>query len=207
MKPLVVIGAGDMATNVVDQFNLEEKVIQFFDDPTEAGEMRLGIPVSLDAPKNAEYISVVGDTRIKRALINRLLEKHPHAKFTNLVGHRLCFIVKTVRYDVGNVIQPMTNLYARVKIGNHNLLCGGSRVGHDTVLGSYITLAPEVAIAGGCMIGDGAFLGLNCSVQPNIKVGKGAIVGAGAVVTKDVPPNHVVVGNPARDFRTEEKWW
>nr|WP_202304576.1 acyltransferase [Cedecea sulfonylureivorans] len=44
----------------------------------------------------------------------------------------------------------------------------------------------------------GASIGANVTVLPGIKIGEKAIVGAGSVVTKDVPPNAVVIGNPAK---------
>jgi UDP-2-acetamido-3-amino-2,3-dideoxy-glucuronate N-acetyltransferase len=47
-------------------------------------------------------------------------------------------------------------------------------------------------------IADGVSLGANCTVLPGLQIGRGAMVGAGSVVTKDVPPNAIVVGNPAR---------
>ena len=54
-------------------------------------------------------------------------------------------------------------------------------------------------------IGDGAFLGINCVILPGVTVGERAFVGAGAVVTKDVPANSVVVGNPARVVRVYDR--
>jgi UDP-2-acetamido-3-amino-2,3-dideoxy-glucuronate N-acetyltransferase len=47
-------------------------------------------------------------------------------------------------------------------------------------------------------VGEGASIGANATILPGVSVGRGAMVGAGAVVTKDVPPNAVVYGNPAR---------
>ena len=47
-------------------------------------------------------------------------------------------------------------------------------------------------------VADGASLGANCTVLPGLRIGRNAMVGAGSVVTKDVPPNAIVVGNPAR---------
>ncbi len=44
----------------------------------------------------------------------------------------------------------------------------------------------------------GASVGANATILPGLRIGRGAMVGAGAVVTRDVPPNAVVVGNPAR---------
>lgn len=48
------------------------------------------------------------------------------------------------------------------------------------------------------VVKQGASLGANCTILPGITLGENCMVGAGAVVTKDVPPNAVVVGNPAR---------
>lgn len=50
----------------------------------------------------------------------------------------------------------------------------------------------------GCEIEERGKIGMNATLLPGIKVGKNALVGAGAVVTKDVAPNEIVVGNPAK---------
>ena len=50
-------------------------------------------------------------------------------------------------------------------------------------------------------IGSGAFLGVGAIVLPGVSVGENGYVGAGAVVTADVPPRSIVVGNPARVVR------
>lgn len=52
------------------------------------------------------------------------------------------------------------------------------------------------------VIGDNVFLGYGAIVLPGIKIGDGAIIGAGSVVTKDVLPNTIVAGNPARQIST-----
>jgi len=52
-------------------------------------------------------------------------------------------------------------------------------------------------------IGARCFIGANSIILPGVTIGDGVIVGAGSVVTKDVPPNVVVAGNPARVLRTD----
>lgn len=67
-------------------------------------------------------------------------------------------------------------------------------------------------------IGNDVWIGANACVMPGVKIGDGAVIGAGAIVTKDIPPFAVAVGNPARVIRyrfSDEqiadlmniKWW
>jgi len=52
------------------------------------------------------------------------------------------------------------------------------------------------------LIKKGASIGANATILPGLTIGEGAMVGAGSVVTKDVPPRTLVVGNPARIVRS-----
>lgn len=84
-------------------------------------------------------------------------------------------------------------------------LWDGMRVGNDVFIGPNATFVndpfprskqyPE-AFAG-VVIEDGASIGANATILGGVRIGKNAMVGAGSVVTKDVPDNAVVFGNPA----------
>jgi acetyltransferase-like isoleucine patch superfamily enzyme len=94
----------------------------------------------------------------------------------------------------------------RVTVKSGVQLWDGVRLGDDVFVGPNVTFAndrfprskqyPEEFLQ--TVVGDGASLGAGAVVLPGIRIGRGAMVGAGAVVTKDVPANAVVVGNPAR---------
>lgn len=56
-------------------------------------------------------------------------------------------------------------------------------------------------VPGNVIIGDDAWIGASVTILPNVTIGEQAIVGAGAVVTRDVPPHTIVVGNPARAIK------
>ena len=68
------------------------------------------------------------------------------------------------------------------------------------------------------MVGNDVWIGQNVTVLPGVHIGDGAIVGANSVVSKDVPPYHIVGGNPAKIIRKRfddaaiacllrVKWW
>ncbi len=90
-----------------------------------------------------------------------------------------------------------------IQIGNNCVLTGCTILGHDAStnhqLGLRRSMIRPVKIEDGCFIGQGAIVLMGVTVGPR------AIVGAGAVVTKDVPPDSVVAGNPARVLCTVDE--
>lgn len=57
------------------------------------------------------------------------------------------------------------------------------------------------------VIGDNVFIGMNSSIMPGVHIGNNCVIGTGSVVTKDVPDNMVVAGNPARIICTLEDFY
>lgn len=99
------------------------------------------------------------------------------------------------------------NLRQGITIGQECLLAGGIFIqdndGHpvDAVARRAGEPAPESAVAP-VVIADGVWIGRRSLILKGVTIGENAIVGAGSVVTKDVPANAVVAGNPARVLRT-----
>ncbi|NLF25763.1 MAG: isomerase [Deltaproteobacteria bacterium] len=94
----------------------------------------------------------------------------------------------------------------RVEVKGGVQLWDGLRVEDDVLIGPNATftnqLLPRAHGTPGesllTVIRCGASIGANATLLPGITIGRNAVVGAGTVVTKDVPPNAIVVGNPAR---------
>jgi acetyltransferase-like isoleucine patch superfamily enzyme len=106
----------------------------------------------------------------------------------------------------GVFVEGNVTLGDRVTVKCGVYLWDGLRIGDDVFIGPNATFEndafprskqypPEYAET---VIENGASLGSNCTILPGVRIGQRAMVGAGAVVTRDVPANAIVVGNPAR---------
>lgn len=86
-----------------------------------------------------------------------------------------------------------------VEIGNHCTIAPeAALVTHDGGAWIFTNEIPSLQSFGRIVIEDNCFIGLRAIIMPGVRIGRNSVVGAGAVVTKDVPPNSVVVGCPAK---------
>jgi UDP-2-acetamido-3-amino-2,3-dideoxy-glucuronate N-acetyltransferase len=141
--------------------------------------------------------------------------------FVNLYG---CEIGDETKIGTFVEIQKGAIIGDRCKIGSHTFICEGVKIESEVFVGHNVTFIndryPRATNARGqlqteedwncqtTLVRHGASIGSGATLLGGITVGENAIVGAGSVVTKDVPPNTIVVGNPARimkRFAAKEK--
>lgn len=130
--------------------------------------------------------------------------------FVNLYG---CMIGDNTRIGTFVEIQKGVTIGQNCKISSHTFICEGVTIEDEVFVGhnvSFINDRYPRATANGAlqterdwavesiMVRRGASIGTGATILCGVIIGAGAIVGAGSVVTRDVPPNVVVAGNPAR---------
>jgi UDP-2-acetamido-3-amino-2,3-dideoxy-glucuronate N-acetyltransferase len=134
--------------------------------------------------------------------------------FVNLYG---CEIGDETRIGTFVEIQAGCKIGKRCKIQSHTFICEGVTIEDEVMVAHGVMfindLDPEATTPDGQIKGADdwtcaptricrrAAIGSNATILGGVTVGEGALVGAGAVVTRDVPPNTIVAGAPARELR------
>lgn len=112
--------------------------------------------------------------------------------------HPSAVIMPTAQIGSGNMIGALAVVNTNACVANEVIINTGSIIEHDCMLEDGSAVSPGARVGGRVTVGRGAFIGSGAIILSRISIGSGAIVGAGAVVTKDVPPNVLVKGIPAR---------
>lgn len=146
------------------------------------------------------YIVAVGDGTVREKIDNRC-QAFGLLPWT-YVGDFVSIGINNQWAD-GIVLCDYSMITANVVIGRQFQSNIYSYVAHDCVIGDYVTFAPRVNCNGNVHIEDYAYIGTGAVLRQGrpdkpLRIGRGAVVGMGAVVTKDVAPGSVVIGNPAR---------
>ena len=146
-------------------------------------------------------------------LVNRFITYIPSHAFRLAVYRRL------MRFSIGPrssvLMGTRFDALGNLTITGHSVINQGRRL--DTrggiYIGSYVSISEEVSILTAdhdvrdprfrgrlrpVQIDDFVFVGTRAMILPGVHLGRGAVVAAGAVVTKDVPPLHIVAGCPAK---------
>jgi UDP-2-acetamido-3-amino-2,3-dideoxy-glucuronate N-acetyltransferase len=140
-------------------------------------------------------------------------------------GVKLCDYINLYGCEVGDhttvgafvEIQRNAKIGRNCRISTHTFICEGVTIEDDVFIGHGVTFVNDTyprAMARSAdldpdddwpveftLVKKGASIGSGATILPNVTIGESAIVGAGSVVTRSVPDNVIVAGNPARFLR------
>lgn len=154
-----------------------------------------------------EFCSIAPDVKLGKGV--------KLSKFINLYG---CEIGDETKIGAFVEIQKNATVGRRCKISSHTFICEGVHIEDNVFIGHGVTFINDIYPRSTTPEGElqteadwkvdktiikrGASIGSGATILSSVTVGENAIVGAGSVVTRNVPPNTIVAGNPAKFLRS-----
>ncbi len=208
---LLIYGSGGLGKEVYDlakRINKKEKrwsEISFIDDIR--GENNLnGIKVfkfeEIFSLKDTECIVAVGEPDSREKLYNRL--KQNSLKIATLIDPGAIISDDSV-IEEGCIISPWVLIANGSHIKANSLIQASVNIGHDISVGKHSIISSGVFPGGGDVFGDKVYVGMGANIKEKLNIGSNSIIGMGSSVFSDVPPDMIVLGNPARVIRKNEE--
>lgn len=208
---LLIFGAGAQArlalntARCMDRFDLVG-LIDVYENPsiwgTEVAGTRVlgGLKLFEEQPVKRDTLVCVaiGDQGLKRDLVDMLQDRG--LRFATLVHPTAC-LATSVKLGVGCIINAGVVIEPDARVGDHVVIRAGCVISHDVVLEARVSLSPSVTLAGRSRVETGATLYTGVIMAPSTVVGANAVVGAGSLVLKDIPPDTLAYGSPAKPQR------
>jgi UDP-perosamine 4-acetyltransferase len=210
----VLVGAGGHARVLIDAIGEQQftkaggwEIVALTDADSQIhGQSVMGVPVVGDdllIPQLKEQGISHGLVAVglaagiaKRAEIFKMLER-AGLELPTLV-HPGALIASHVEIGAGTAILAGAIVGTGCRIGKNVIVNVGAGVSHDCTLEDHVWVSDGAHITGGVDVKEGALIGAGATVLPYLTIGRNSIIASGAVVTKDVDPDTLVVGVPAR---------
>lgn len=203
-KSLYIYGAGGLGREVLSWLPLlaDWEPAGFIDDTAIPGSYVKGLPVIggkgvLGQMEMPNVVLAIGNPFTKKMIVQQL--QNINITYPVLIHPSVIFgDQQTIMIGDGCVLAAGSILTTDIRMGTHVLINLNCTIGHDTSIGDFSSFMCGINIAGEVHIGESVLVGSGANIRNRIHVGHGSVVGMGAAVIRDVAPETVVVGVPAK---------
>jgi UDP-perosamine 4-acetyltransferase len=202
MEKLIIIGSGGHAKVVGDVAKWTYEIVAYIGLPNETGSIN-GVQV-IGGEDTLESIYQSGVTNAVIGVGDNMVREKLYMKLKS-IGYNLINIISPNAYlsdmvvmGEGNVVVHGAIINAGTILGDNNIINTGATIDHDCIIGNHNHIAPGCNLAGKVKVGDETFVGIGSKIIPEIEIGSNVVLGAGSVVINNISDGQKVVGAPAK---------
>jgi sugar O-acyltransferase (sialic acid O-acetyltransferase NeuD family) len=189
-----LIGNGGHASEIMMQMN--KNLVRFVEDEFYVKEKNV-FPLSSFKSNDFEIQIAISDPKVRERIISKL----PRSTIFFTFIHPTVLIGKNVKIGNGSFIGLNSVLTCNISIGSHAILNRFCQIGHDCVIGDFLTMMPNAVISGNCKIGNNFYLGTNSSVREKIEILNDVTVGLNSGVVKNIKDSGKYGGVPVKKLK------
>jgi len=212
MKDIVIFGSGALGREVamlLEQINGKSplwNILGFCDDAVPGEKVINGYPYLgnidflLSIERHTAVVIAIGNPGARKRIHDKIISRNLY--FPTLIHPNVLMgNPEYVSIDEGTIITAGNIITVNIKIGKFVLINLTCTIGHDTIIGDYVSVMPGANISGTVRIADCVYIGTGAKIINNLEIGRNCIVGAGAVVSRSLPPDCTAVGVPAKAIK------
>ncbi|MBR6530658.1 MAG: NeuD/PglB/VioB family sugar acetyltransferase [Clostridia bacterium] len=213
---LGVYGASGLGTEFVglaerinEELSCWTEIVFVDDDEAKRGTTLVNLPIlnfeealAKYGTDGIEFILSIGEPVVKDIVFEKVCSRG--CKVTNLF-HPEFRMPNDIKIGQGLVVHRFSGLPPCSVFGNNILIQGHAIMGHNLTVGDNVVVSSLSFVGGDVKIGRNTYIAPGACVRNGVTIGENVVVGMGAIVTKDIPDNAVVYGNPAKIMRYNEK--
>jgi sugar O-acyltransferase (sialic acid O-acetyltransferase NeuD family) len=188
-----IIGYGGHAREVEKQIG---KSLPFFVDDLYLTSDSL--PLSEFDPNEYEVIIAISNPKIREEISFRLPKE---TKYFTFIHPTSILLDSNIEIGYGSFIGAYSILTTDIKLGNHSILNRSCQIGHDTIVGDFLSMMPGSIISGNVTVGDNLYMGTNSSIREKINICSDVTIGMNSAVVKDITKKGIYVGLPAKKIK------
>jgi sugar O-acyltransferase (sialic acid O-acetyltransferase NeuD family) len=189
---------GKQLYNTLLENNYDAEWIYIFADDLDLNENKRRFrfqDFKKDVFRDLHLIPTLGylSKKLRLTILNYLID-HNYNIFSFV--HPTAFVSKNAKIGKGVIIYPLCNIDQGAIIEDGCIILNSSIIAHDTHIGKCCYLSPGVCLSGFITVGELSFIGASVTIANNINVGRNSTLAISTCLTKDIPEDSFVIGNP-----------
>lgn len=203
---MIIVGCSGLGREVAWLCKRNNLFVKGFldDNPDLLGYVAEGIEVigPVSAAVNfleEHFLIAIANPRVRKDIYLKLVNIGVK-KFPALVDHA-ANVGHSSSIGEGVIVFPGAIVTVNCKLGKFTIINKNCSVGHDAVISDFCTLAPLAMTGGHVQLSESVEIGASSCIRQGLRIGEYTKVGMGSTVVKDIGPDSIVVGNPAKPLK------